>query len=146
MRLHTYTAGNIYGQESGWPRKGIMMNHLIVMLSVVCWVVFGLPVSPAQCDVASCQADNQGTIVSCMEFASGKPIPAPMEKICTKGGSQNTKWMKNSCPRSGAIGYCEIHRQDTITQVIYCYKRQGIPDKQKLESCKQACKGRFAAY
>jgi hypothetical protein len=81
-----------------------------------------------------------------MEFASGKSIPAPIEKICGMGGAKNFKWFKNPCPRTGTIGYCEVPRNDTITQVVYCYKRQDIPDKQKLGFCKQACKGRFAVY
>jgi hypothetical protein len=69
-----------------------------------------------------------------------------IEKICGKEGAKNVKWFKNPCPRAGTIGYCEVPRNDTITQVVYCYKKQGIPDKQRLGFCKQTCKGRFAAY
>jgi hypothetical protein len=112
----------------------------------VCFAFSGLIAFPAHSEVASCQTDDQGTITSCIEFASGKPTPASMEKVCVMGGTRNAKWVKNPCPRAGTIGYCEVFRNDTITQVVYCYKRQGIPDKRKLEFCKQACKGRFAAY
>ena len=123
-----------------------MKNGLIVMFSIVSGVFLSLVVLQAYGEVTSCQTFDQGIILSCMEFASGKPIPAPMEKICTLGSSRSSKWVKNPCPRAGSIGYCEVPRHDTITQVVYCYKRQGIPDKKKLEFCKQACKGRFAAY
>lgn len=97
-------------------------------------------------EVASCQAHNHGALTSCIEFASSKSIPKPLEKICTSGGSTGNKWVTHPCPRAGSIGYCEVFRHDTITQVIYCYKRQGVPDKQTLEFCRQTCKGRFAAY
>jgi hypothetical protein len=117
-----------------------------LMFFLACWVVSGFFASSARCEVTSCQAEDRGVISSCMEFASSKPIPPSMEKVCTLGSPASTKWVKNPCPRSGIIGYCEVLRKDTITQVVYCYKRAGVPDKQKLEFCKQACKGRFAVY
>jgi hypothetical protein len=122
------------------------VKGLVVIVSLV-WCIFLCHIaSQANSEVASCRKDDQGTITSCMEFASSKPIPAPIEKICKMRGADNVKWFKNPCPRAGAIGYCAVPRHDTITQVVYCYKRQGISDKQNLEYCKQACKGRFAAY
>jgi hypothetical protein len=127
-------------------KGGIMHKILIALILFICFAFPGLIASQAHSEVASCQTDDQGTITSCMEFASGKSIPEPIEKICGKGGAKNVKWFKNPCPRAGTIGYCEVPRNDTITQVVYCYKKQGIPDKQKLGFCKQACKGRFAAY
>jgi hypothetical protein len=123
-----------------------MKNDSFLILLIVCFVVLGFIASRAYSEVTSCQAEDQGVIISCIEFASSKPIPAPMEKVCTLGGSASSRWVKNPCPRSGTIGYCVVPRKDTITQVVYCYKKHGIPDKQKLELCKQACKGRFAAY
>lgn len=123
-----------------------MKNVLIMMFSIVINVFLGLVVLQAHGEVTSCQTYDQGTVLSCMEFASGKPIPASMEKICAPGNSRSSKWVKSPCPRAGSIGYCQVPRHDTITQVVYCYKRQGMPDKQKIEFCKQACKGRFAAY
>lgn len=123
-----------------------MRKGLVVLVAIVWCVYLCLIASPANSAVASCQTDDQGIITSCMEFASSKSIPAPLEKACIIGGSTNIKWAKSPCPRAGIIGYCEVPRNDTITQVVYCYKRQGIPDKQKLEFCKQSCKGRFAAY
>ena len=122
------------------------MKCTSAILSISCYIVLSLIASQAHSEVASCQTDDQGTITSCMEFASGKSIPEPIEKICGKGGAKNVKWFKNPCPRACTIGYCEVPRNDTITQVVYCYKKQGIPDKQKLGFCKQVCKGRFAAY
>jgi hypothetical protein len=116
------------------------------MFLMGCYIFLCLIASQAKSEVSSCQAYDQATITSCMEFASGKSLPASTEKLCTLGGPRNYSWVKNPCPRSGIIGYCEIPRKDTITQVVYCYKNKGIPDKQKLEFCKQACKGRFAAY
>jgi hypothetical protein len=121
-------------------------NDPVLIFSFVCCVIFGFIASQARGDVTSCQANDQGIITSCMEFASGKLIPTSMEKVCTQTGSMINAWVKGPCPRSGAIGYCEIPRRDTITQVVYCYKKSGIPDKQRLAFCKQACKGRFAAY
>jgi hypothetical protein len=127
--------------------KGETMHKIVIALMLFVFFAFpGLIASQAHSEVASCQTDDQGTITSCMEFASGKSIPGPMEKICGKGGATNVKWFKNPCPRAGTIGYCEVPRNDTITQVVYCYKKHGMPDKQKLGFCKQACKGRFAAY
>lgn len=123
-----------------------MKKSLVIMLSIATSISLGLFPFQAQGEVTSCQTHEQGTITSCMEFASSKSIPAPMEKICTLGGSKGNMWVRNPCPRAGTIGYCEVHRNDTITQVAYCYKRQGMPDKQKLGFCKQACKGRFAQY
>jgi hypothetical protein len=127
-------------------KGGIMHKILIALMFFVCFAFPTLIASQAYSEVASCQTDDQGTITSCMEFASSKSIPAPIEKICGMGGAKNVKWFKNPCPRTGTIGYCEVPRNDTITQVVYCYKRQDIPDKQKLGFCKQACKGRFAVY
>jgi hypothetical protein len=123
-----------------------MHKILIALILFICFAFPGLIAFPAHSEVASCQTDDQGTITSCMEFASGKSIPGPIEKICGKEGAKNVKWFKNPCPRAGTIGYCEVPRNDTITQVVYCYKKQGIPDKQRLGFCKQTCKGRFAAY
>ena len=125
---------------------GNMKKNLVIMFSIAISISLGIIPFQACGEVTSCQTHEQGTITSCMEFASSKSIPAPMEKICTLGGSKGNKWVKNPCPRAGAIGYCEVPRNDTITQVVYCYKRQGMPDKQKLGFCKQACKGRFAQY
>jgi hypothetical protein len=119
---------------------------LIVLIVFVCFAFPGFVASQAKGGVASCQTDDQGTLSSCMEFAGAKSIPASIEKACGTRDAKNVKWLKNSCPRTGIIGYCEVPRNDTITQVVYCYKKQGVPDKQKLEFCKQACKGRFAAY
>lgn len=123
-----------------------MEKGFTAMVSIVWCIFLCLIASQANSAVASCQTDDQGAVTSCMEFASSKPIPASMEKVCTLGDSGSNKWVKSPCPRTGIIGYCEVLRKDTITQVVYCYKRQGIPDKQKLGFCKQACKGRFAAY
>ena len=122
-----------------------MKKSFVMIFSISISIFLGLFVLHAHGEVASCQTIDQGAIASCIEFASSKSIPAPMGKICTLGGSRTNKWVKNPCPRAGIIGYCEVPRNDKITQVVYCYKRQGIPDKQKLESCRQACKGRFAA-
>ncbi len=122
-------------------KKGLVMIFFIVIsifLSLISLQAYG--------EVTSCQIHDQGAITSCIEFASSKSIPSRMEKTCTLGGSKGNKWVKYPCPRAGSIGYCEVLRHDTITQVVYCYKRQGMPDKQRLELCKQACKGRFAAY
>jgi hypothetical protein len=116
------------------------------MSAIVIGFFFGLIVLQAHGEVTSCQTFDHGVILSCMEFASGKSIPAQMEKICTLGSSRSSKWVKSPCPRAGSIGYCEVPRYDTITQVVYCYKKLGMPDKQKLEFCKQVCKGRFAVY
>jgi len=118
----------------------------VLALLIVCFLILGCVVAKARCEVTSCRTDNQGILVSCMEFASGKPIPVSLEKACTLGGTATNKWTKNPCPRAGTIGYCEVPRHDTITHVIYCYKKQGISDKQKLELCRQVCKGRFAVY
>jgi hypothetical protein len=123
-----------------------MKKSLVLMFLITISISLGIIPFQACGEVTSCQTHEQGAITTCMEFASSKSIPAPMEKICTLGGSKGNKWAKNPCPRAGAIGYCEVPRNDTITQVVYCYKRQGMPDKQKLGLCKQACKGRFAPY
>lgn len=123
-----------------------MLKIFMSLMFFFCCAFPGLITSQVHGEVASCQTADQGTITSCMEFASGKSIPAHIEKICGMGDATKVKWFKNPCPRIGTIGYCEVPRNDTITQVVYCYKRQGIPDKQKLEFCKQACKGRFAVY
>jgi hypothetical protein len=127
-------------------KEGIMQKILITLMALVCLAFAGLIASQAKGEVASCQTHGQGMLSSCMEFASAKSIPASMEKACTMKGAENVKWLKNSCPRTGIIGYCGVFRNDTITQVVYCYKKQGVSDKQKLELCKQACRGRFAAY
>lgn len=123
-----------------------MKDGLVMIFLIVIGVFLGLIVLQAHGEVTSCQTYDQGTVLSCMEFASSKSIPAPMEKICALGSSKSSKWVKNPCPRAGSIGYCAVPRHDTITQVVYCYKKLGMPDKQKLEFCKQVCKGRFAAY
>jgi hypothetical protein len=123
-----------------------MVKCTSAIFSIGCYIVFTLIAFPVYGEVASCQNEEQGLVTSCMEFASGKSIPANTKKICRVGDAKNVMWVQNPCPRTGTIGYCEIPRKDTITQVVYCYKRQGIPDKQKLEFCKQACKGRFAAH
>lgn len=123
-----------------------MRKDKIMICVIAMSIFFGYIVVQARGEVASCQTHDQGAITSCIEFASSKSIPAPMEKICTLGGSRGNKWVTYPCPRTGSIGYCEVPRHDKITQVVYCYKRQGVPDKQKLEFCRQTCKGRFAAY
>jgi hypothetical protein len=125
---------------------GNMKKGLAIPFSVTIGIFFCLVSLHVHGDVASCQTHDQGTIISCMEFASSKSIPASMEKECTSRGLGNNKWVKSSCPRIGSIGYCAIFRNDTISQVVYCYKRQSIPDKLNLGFCKQACKGSFTAF
>lgn len=120
-----------------------MKKKYVLLIPIVSCIILGLFSSFGRGEVASCRSDDHGLTMSCMEFASNKPIPVSLEKTCTAMGKS---WAKNPCPRSGTIGYCEIPRKDTTIQVVYCYKRAGIPDKQKLEFCKQDCKGRFAGY
>jgi hypothetical protein len=95
-------------------------------------------------ETSSCQSAIEGRLSSCMEFTGS--LPAPLEKICTM--SRNNKWMPGKpCPKEGTLGECKVPRNDSITQIVYCYKRKGIPDKQKVGFCKQACgKGTFTAY
>lgn len=145
LNLSKIYAIRVHGNGSNQGRRDAV-KCTSAIFSIGCYLVLSLIAFPAHSEVASCQTDDQGTITSCMEFASGKSIPGPLEKICSMGSTKNVKWFKNPCPRTGTIGYCEVPRNDTITQVVYCYKKQGIPDKQKLGFCKQACKGRFAAY
>ena len=123
-----------------------MKTGLVVIFFVTISIFFCLISLRAHGEVTSCQTYDQGAIISCMEFASSKSIPASMEKECISRGSGNIKWAKSSCPRIGSIGYCAVFRNDTISQVVYRYKRQGIPDKLNLGFCKQACKGSFTAY
>jgi hypothetical protein len=125
---------------------GNIKKSLVIMFLIAVSIPLGLIAFQARGEVTSCQTNEQGTITSCTEFASSKSIPPSMEKICTSGTSKGNKWVKNPCPRAGAIGYCEVPRNDKIIQVVYCYKRHGMPDKQKLGFCKQTCKGRFAPY
>ncbi len=96
-------------------------------------------------ETSSCQNRPQGSLAGCMEF-SGSSLPAPLEKVCTMMPG-NTWVAGKPCPRQGTLGECRVPRNDNIVQIVYCYKRQGVPDKQKAGFCKQSCgKGTFIAY
>ena len=109
------------------------------------FLVFLVVFTPlARSETVSCQSFTQGALSSCMEF--GGTLSGPLDKVCTM--SPINKWLVGTpCPKTGALGECKVSRADAVTQVVYCYKRQGIPDKQKIGYCKQACgKGLFTAY
>lgn len=123
-----------------------MDKALCGMVLILSCIFLSLTAPSVKGEVASCQTGDGSIITSCMEFASSRSIPASLEKTCNLKGARNVGWVKSPCPRAGTIGYCEIPRKDTMTQVVYCYRSQGVPDKQKLQSCKQVCKGRFGVY
>lgn len=126
----------------------MMKKVLSVFPALACMIFLNGDISIAFAETASCQIEQSGKVMDCMEFSMEKGmLPASLEQICATRASKNVHWVNSPCPRKNAVGECDALKDKNMKQAVYCYKKYPkMSADQAANYCKMGCRGTFKTY